>query len=471
MSDAVRFSEQDLHMFRDASGDRNPLHLSAEYASRTPYGQRVVYGVLGAIACLGKLNLSGKPPIHTLTAEFLRPMFPGIDYAVKVTDKGSTLSARLFDGSVPLLSLTVVLSESPIESSLLTGESGFQTATAIYRTAADVQPGETVQGEYGCDVPALTALSRRWGLSVPAALLWSSYLIGMELPGESALFSRLALKLEPNGASACNFAYHAKVRSFNAGLSQLRIDFSLTSGDRQLASGECTAFIRSRLDPVSATALQALAERSDALAGKRALVIGASRGLGAALAGLLTHQGAETISVSRSGANAEHGDAADLNWLLSLRTKIEHAGPLDFLICNAFPALLPLRLEPNGFTRIADYVSQATNLVLAPLCAFLEVLNKTGGCAVIISSVAVGQPVREWPHYIAAKSAVEAFASVAAMQYPRVGILIVRPERLLTEMTNTPMGRQNALPPGEFAATIVERLKSPVKPGTTEILK
>jgi NAD(P)-dependent dehydrogenase (short-subunit alcohol dehydrogenase family) len=478
MSEAVRFSEQDLDLFRDASGDRNPLHLSADYASRTPYGQRVVYGALGAIACLGKLDLSGRPPIGSITAEFLRPMFLGIDYAVKVTDKGNTLSARLFDGTVPLLSLTLVLSEAAerdCEHDFAPVEPKFQTTTAVYRAAPEVQPGETVEGKYTCDGPALIALCRNWGLGTktlaPAALLWSSYLIGMELPGESALFSRLALHFQPTAGSGSGFGYHAKVRTFNAGLSQLRIDFSLTAGDQPLAYGECTAFVRSRLDPVSATTLQAVTEPSDALAGKRALVIGASRGLGAALAGLLRLQGAETVAISRSGPDSERGDAADLDWLLSLRANIEQIGTLDFLVCNAFPALLPLRLEPNGFSRIADYVSQATKLALAPLCAFLEVLNKSGGCAVIISSVAVEQPVREWPHYVAAKAAIEAFAHVAAMQYPRASILIVRPERLLTEMTNTPMGRQNALPPERFAATIVERLKSPMKPGTVEILK
>src|SRR5437763_16398789 len=106
MSETIRFSDRDLELFRDASGDRNPLHLSADYASRTPYGQRVVSGALGAIACLAKLALAGKAPMQTLTAEFLRPMFLSVDYVIKITEKGNTPAARLFDGTVPLLSLT-----------------------------------------------------------------------------------------------------------------------------------------------------------------------------------------------------------------------------------------------------------------------------------------------------------------------------------------------------------------------------
>jgi NAD(P)-dependent dehydrogenase (short-subunit alcohol dehydrogenase family) len=475
---SLRFSRQDLELFRDASGDRNPLHLSSEYASRTPYGQKVVFGALGAIACLGKLPLAGKPHIASLTADFLRPMFLDVDYTLKTAENGNTLSVRLFDGSVPLLSLTVVLSagqEMAGEDEPASEDSEFPTADAQLRSEAEISPGASVSGRYRCNGLALMALCRRWGVRagtlVPGALLWSSYLIGMELPGKSALFSRLVLRFEAAANPEFHFRYQARVRTFNAGLSQLRIDVALTSDRGPLASGECTAFVRSQLSPVSTQDLCAVSEQSSALAGKRALVIGASRGLGAALAGLLSLHGAETLSVARSAAGAEQGDAADVEWLLSLRRKMEQGGGLDFLLCNAFPPLLPLRLEPNAFRRISDYVSHATNLVLAPLCAFLEMLNRSGGCAVIVSSVAVEQPVREWPHYIAAKNAVEAFAQVAALQYPRISVLIVRPERLLTEMTNTPMGRQNALPPERFAATIVERLQQPLIPGAVEILK
>jgi hypothetical protein len=83
----------------------------------------------------------------------------------------------------------------------------------------------------------------------------------------------------------------------------------------------------------------------------------------------------------------------------------------------------------------------------------------------------VRNPVREWPHYIAAKQAIEGLAAVAPLQYPRVSSLVVRPEKLLTEMTNTPMGRKDAQAPGLMAARIVERLKRPLLPGTTETLQ
>ena len=99
----------------------------------------------------------------------------------------------------------------------------------------------------------------------------------------------------------------------------------------------------------------------------------------------------------------------------------EH-GRLDFLICNACPPVLPLRLEPNATGRIGaistwPYLSRSCRSA-----EFLELLNRSDGCAVIISSIFVEHPVKEFPHYIAAKQAVEMLGRVASLQYRRVSI-------------------------------------------------
>jgi NAD(P)-dependent dehydrogenase (short-subunit alcohol dehydrogenase family) len=131
---------------------------------------------------------------------------------------------------------------------------------------------------------------------------------------------------------------------------------------------------------------------------------------------------------------------------------------------------LPLLLEPNAAGRIGGYIDLAVSLTPAPLSEFLELLNRSDGCAVIISSVYVEQPVKEFPHYVAAKRAVEALARVASLQFPRVCTLIVRSPKLLTAMTHTPIGRLDAASPGLFANRIAARLEGPLEPGKKEIL-
>src|ERR1039457_5297580 len=97
----VRFSPEDLDLFRDASGDCNPIHCSSDYASRTVYGERLVYGCLGAIACIGH-----DVRIEKLVADFQRPMFCGVDYAVQRIES-PRFCIRLMDGGLPVVTVTV----------------------------------------------------------------------------------------------------------------------------------------------------------------------------------------------------------------------------------------------------------------------------------------------------------------------------------------------------------------------------
>src|SRR5271155_3029353 len=103
----VSFTEQDIAAFSEASGDRNPLHLSQEYARRTPYGQPVVFGCLGAMACLGHICLLPGWCAASLEAEFLRPMFVGVNYRIQTSKREGRWEARLFDGSTPVVLVAV----------------------------------------------------------------------------------------------------------------------------------------------------------------------------------------------------------------------------------------------------------------------------------------------------------------------------------------------------------------------------
>jgi acyl dehydratase len=70
----VCFTTQDLAQFSAASGDRNPLHLSEEYARATPYGEPVVFGMLGVLAALGHLADRQDRLLQRLSVEFRNPL-------------------------------------------------------------------------------------------------------------------------------------------------------------------------------------------------------------------------------------------------------------------------------------------------------------------------------------------------------------------------------------------------------------
>jgi NAD(P)-dependent dehydrogenase (short-subunit alcohol dehydrogenase family)/acyl dehydratase len=478
-STPISFTEQDLALFSAASGDRNPLHLSQEYARRTPYGQRVVYGCLGAIACLGHIRLPAGSSATSVDARFHAPMVLGVNYRITTSRNGNRWEARLFDGSAAVLTLKVSAKISQgNEAPKVTGvASVFERREAQVRGQESIVPGLTVSGAYGCDGTALETLMRRWGVGdsfLAALFCWGSYLVGMELPGESALFSRLLLRFEGTSRSVAGLTYHASVASVDSQLGLIETNVSLFAGGAPVASGQCWSYTRPPAPDVEQADTAGV--RPDSLAGRVAIILGSSRGLGAAIERALEVRGAAVFGMARSGkagdsSRTEAGSAADPEALRRLRQRVTNEfSRLDFLICNACPPVLPFVLESNAAGRIQEYVEEAVSLTLAPLCEFLELLNRSEGCAVIISSAYVEHPVAEFPHYIAAKRAVEALACVASLQYPRVSTLIVRPPKMLTAMTNTPIGKLGAASPGLFARRIASRLEYPLAPGKTEIL-
>lgn len=80
-------TEKDIDLFAEVSGDRNPLHMDDEYASKTPFGQRIAHGALTASYISGILgnNLPGPGAIFTgLSMRFRRPVFIGSEVVVRV---------------------------------------------------------------------------------------------------------------------------------------------------------------------------------------------------------------------------------------------------------------------------------------------------------------------------------------------------------------------------------------------------
>jgi len=472
----ISFTEQDLTAFSEASGDRNPLHLSQEYARSTSYGQPVVFGCLGAMACLGHIRLPDGWCATSLEAEFLRPMFVGVKYRVETSEKEGRWEARLFDGSTPAVLVTVTgevshRNEQPEE---IGDDSAFERRDAAVRQQREIVRGLEISGGYAPNAANVATMAARWGVGhrlLATVLSWASYLVGMELPGESALFFKLVLNLRQTVRRPARMVYRASVAY--SGFGQIKLDVSLLTGASTIASGQCWSYMRP--PPPEVEEIDSTGVRRDSLAGRVAVLVGSSRGLGAATKRALELRGAVVYGMARSAdgdlSRTEVGDAADSEALQRLRERVLRAhGHLDFLICNASPPLLPLLLEPNVAGRIREYINLAVSMTLTPLSEFLEPLNRSDGCAVIISSAAVETPVREWPHYVAAKRAVEALGCVASLQYPRVSTLIVRPQKLLTALTNTPMGRLGATSPGLLANRIAARLENPLEPGKTEIL-
>jgi 3-hydroxybutyryl-CoA dehydratase len=84
-------TESDVTMFAGLTGDFNPVHVDAEYARKSRFGQRVAHGIftVGLISAVLGNKLPGPGCIYlSQQVEFLAPVFIGdtITAVVEVTE-------------------------------------------------------------------------------------------------------------------------------------------------------------------------------------------------------------------------------------------------------------------------------------------------------------------------------------------------------------------------------------------------
>jgi NAD(P)-dependent dehydrogenase (short-subunit alcohol dehydrogenase family) len=477
----VRFLEEHLRCFSAASLDFNPAHLSESYARRTSSGQRVVYGMLGLLACLREIQLPAHQIPFELRIDLKTPLVLDVDYAISI-EQGDSSSAKVMlrDGSATMMRARLEFHRGvPFHANLpATGVAPRRVSRTL--EASEFEPMPVFNGVYS---PARLAYQKLltllridrnvWGDALPLAALCSSYVTGMELPGERATYSGLRLRILRQAVDV-PFSFRIALDSYNTQFGLVQSQFALRDATGIWAEGEISAIAR----PPRCSGITAQIEAgSGRFAGIVALIIGASRGLGAAMALELVAEGGTVVGVyaqSQEDADEvlatsnrlpgrlvmERGDASDLDWCIALKSRVRaEFGRLDLLVCSAAPAIQPLRVEEAYYGRIQAYIAKGLALVAAPLSSFLELVSASGGSVMVISSSAVEEPPAVWPHYVALKAAVEGFVRTAAVGNPKVTFWIARLGRMLTDLSDTPMGRLDAETPQSVARRILEHAR------------
>jgi 3-oxoacyl-[acyl-carrier protein] reductase len=184
------------------------------------------------------------------------------------------------------------------------------------------------------------------------------------------------------------------------------------------------------------------------IAGKVALVTGASKGLGRAIAAGLAAEGVRVAISSRSrerieaaareiGATGFVHDSADLDAVAVLVDQVESAlGPIEILVTNTGGP--PAGPDPLGFTR-EQWEAAYGDLVLAPLALIERVLpgmrERRFGRVVNVSSIAVREPIEALMLSNAHRSGTLAAFKTIARQVAAEGVTVnsVLPGRIATD--------------------------------------
>ncbi len=185
------------------------------------------------------------------------------------------------------------------------------------------------------------------------------------------------------------------------------------------------------------------------LAGKRFLIIGATQGIGRALAGLAAAAGADVIVASRSaervarttgeltGAGTVTGQVIDLTDATSVAAGVKAAGKLDYL---AIPGSAVIFGSFRDLS-VADAMASMASKFWGPYQAVKAAEIAAGGSIALFSGTASRKPIGA-AALTAINSAVEGLGRALALELAPVRVNVICPGLVDTEIWDR-------LPPGQ----------------------
>jgi len=485
---SIRLTDEHLSRFAESSGDRNPLHVDDRFARRTPFGRRIAHGALVATAALGSANEHALLHTRTLELQFKKPVLPGEEYTVDVVE-ASEANVRIEVAGGGRVVLSVALTVDPALGPLPSPSSLERPAPPRVpreHTLEGLTGGEVTTTEpFAADFEALSALAADLGAGhVPAAVLsWlaaASFTVGMLVPGRDALFARGRIT---RTAAPATGELTVSVTAADERTGFVSLDVLLSDGAASAGMALHT-FLRPPVPGPDRERISCFLTPSAQLEGRNVLVVGASRGLGAALAAALSMQEATVwagFAASTEQAERLRGEFGNerIRLLRFDATNAEQtaaafeaihaeAGELDGVVLSAAPPVGDTILHPDATQATLDFVSTSIATALAPLAEALKMLS-ANAWLVVMSSSALDDPPADWPHYVVAKAALEGAAAYCARQTP-ARVIVVRAPRMWTDSTNTPMGRSGAVEKEQVAAAIVRRILAGGATGRPEVL-
>ena len=100
------FSEEDVFLFAGITGDRNPVHISKEFAEKTRFRKRIAHGLLtaGTISAAIGMKLPGPGCLYlSQSLDFKAPVFLGdeitahVEIVEVISEKRLRMKTRCFN--------------------------------------------------------------------------------------------------------------------------------------------------------------------------------------------------------------------------------------------------------------------------------------------------------------------------------------------------------------------------------------
>lgn len=481
----VSFTEQDILAFAELSHDINPLHVDAEYARKTPYGGCLVHGVLGTLTVLQQhLNpgMQESVYLHSLKVRFNGPLKAGHLYESElVSTNGSQAKVVILEHGETLFEIDVRY-ERVARQHYSVDYAPASVSSEVADLQKDALASLSIAGQYSLNASALTETFLLQ--SQLTSIIWTSYCVGMLAPGRQALFMGFELDFLPQvpkkAQQATAISYMVNTDQFDAQIGSLSVTGSIFASGTMLANVRLESLVRPRprqygLEEIAAHDRIPTGRAFD---GQVVVVTGASRGLGANLAKLFATQGAkvvlnyrnsaseaQTVQAELAAAGAEvmivQGDITRQEDCQSLLSKtLQQFGRVDLVVNNAFDFIVKRGWDTISFDEFQASVSNALRMVFQMAKAFLPELDRTQGTMLTISSEYVDTPEAGFVEYVTAKSAIEGLMKSLSREFRNVKQAVIRPQKFLSDQTNTNVSAQYLPSPLEVVADVYDFLTS-----------
>jgi NAD(P)-dependent dehydrogenase (short-subunit alcohol dehydrogenase family) len=444
-----RFSMADQIAFANMCGDWNPMHMSEIAARRTLAGSPVVHGIHAMLWALDRIaestSLAG---VVSVAARFDKFLLLDRDVQLRISKKSPELvKAELVQSGQSATQLTFKFGgRAPITRTLSVATQPWTLTREPHTPSADTMAecsGWMVAPSGSVSVRrAFPALVAAFGEARVVDIALTSTLVGMICPGLHSIYSEISIAVGDADRPLSGLAWRTRELDPRFGMVRMQVEGAGMGAN-------ITAFIRPA--PIEQPGMASISDvHAMEFSNRRALIVGGSRGLGAATAMLLAKGGAEVVlTYSRGRSDAERivseirddasaGKAIALKFDATQDAEAQLGGvppDLTHLYYFATPQIFAQRKEFSleAFEEFQRFYVVGFNR----LCVWLGHRQKTAGVIIFNpSSSALNSRPKGMTEYTMAKASGEILAQDLSKT---LGFKLVMPRlpRILTDQTNS----------------------------------
>lgn len=480
LSIELQITQKMIESFARFSGDYNSMHMNVEVARKSRFRRTIVHGMLpfSFLSFIKQEFPQQQIAFTELSAHFNKPVYVDdtISLDINIQQKNDNLYSfqgswhRKSNNELLLLAKGKIVAVDGKPDSAATANNSNRNSFLLSPTSENQYLIKELNKQHETlDFSITTELAEQFSAQVHnatneagnvlqpctnlLATLLLSTMVGMRLPGRYATFTRFNIKFSESLALQKNYKLHAMLTKVSVDAEHIDANCEIRVEDKIYATGKYEVVLNSPPKVMLSSAQIKRTAMDFGLAGKVALVTGASRGIGETTAKLFAMHSVKTVvcyfrgqsdaetiveDITQAGGEAlavqcDLTDEAQVSEMI--QKVIDRFGNIDILVNNAVREFTPKDVMELDWKDYLQEMEVSVKGMHACCKAVIPMFKKAGqGKIINLSTIAVANPVSGQSRYITAKSAVEGYSKSLAVELSRFNIQV---NLVVPNMTDT----------------------------------